>query len=541
MKLSMTQAIKILFITIILSIFMVGCSSEESSKKDDGKSDKPKDGGTITIAMTQEPETLDVHKSSMTSTQNIASKMGGGLLTVDPKTLEIIPYLAEDYKVSDDGLKLEFKIRKGVTFHDGTALTSKSFKETFDRALNPATQSKNVAYYLANVKTINAPDDSTLVIELKSPSVPFLRSLTYGGWLQPYSMETISESGDEFGRNPVGVGPYKFESWKTGNEIVLAKNKDFKWAESFFENKGAAHPDKIVYKMIKDVQTIVAALNSGSIDIADVPAKDIAKFKNNDKFQVLESLGQGLGLYLELNTKNTHLQNQKVRQALNMAVNKEAVIKAVLQGEGVPVNGPLPPTVFGYDSTVEEYGYGFNIEEAKKLLEQAGYRLNQNGVLEKDGKELSLKLASLPQWSLDAQLLQGMYKEIGVKVEIQNYEAGALVAAVTKGQFDMTVMAWTADDPSILSQRFHSSQIGVGNFSQVNDPSLDTLLVKGQTTMDQEERKHIYAEIQRHIVDKAYWVPVYTQKVFTVVNKRVQGIELSKAGSLLYHDSWVSE
>ncbi|WP_103107439.1 ABC transporter substrate-binding protein [Brevibacillus reuszeri] len=534
-------------LAVIAMLVVSGCSGGTSDAdigvaKFEQDIGQPQNGGTITVGYPQEPDTFDVHKSNGASvTDEIAGLMGGTLVYMDPTTHEIKPHLAESYTITPDGKTWTFKIRSGITFHDGTLLTAKTYKETFDRIFDPKTKATSVLSTLGAVKRVKAPDDQTLILELKEPFAPLLINLSIPGWLQPLSMKAIEKSGTDYGRNPVGVGPWKFESWQPGQTVTLTRNDQYKWAEPYYENRGQVRPDKLVFKFVIDKQTRLAALDSGSIDIAiNVPAKDIKKYRSSEEFEVIERMRSGIGLLLEMNMRTEALQDVEVRKALNMAINKEAIIQAALQGEGEIAHSFLPPTFFGYDKAVEELDYKYSQEEAKKLLDAAGWKMGADGTREKNGKKLSLTLLSSESQAKETQLVQAMLGEVGIKVTINNMDPAAMLDAASKGQFDLTVMSYTDVDPDIFYLFFHSSQIGVFNDSAINDPKLDELLVKGRTTVDLEARKQVYSEVQKYMIEQAYLVPIYIDKQFIVVNRRVKGLKLSP-DRLLYTDTWVAQ
>ncbi|MFC5650354.1 ABC transporter substrate-binding protein [Paenibacillus solisilvae] len=546
---------KSLMVGMAVSLFLVGCTKNEASKapvsaekpanQQAAAIGEPKTGGTITVGLSEEPDQLDVQKTGLAVADIISSNFGMGLVSQDPQTLKFEPSLAESWQVSEDGKTWTFKIRSGVTFHDGTSFTAQSYVDTVKRALDPATNAQVAGSNLAEVQSVSAPDATTLVLQLKEPFAPLLQYLSDPGFMQPLSLEAINKAGNQYGRNPVGVGPWKFESWVTGQSITLARNDAFKWPEPFYQNQGAPRPDKLVYKFISENQTRLAALDSGSIDIATgVTAKDIQKYTNNPDFEVKEMLRNGLGLFLMTNTRKPAMQDIHVRKALNMVINKDDLMKAVIQGEGVPAYGPLPPNYFGYDKAVEDYGYKYDIEAAKSELEQAGWTLNSEGMREKDGKALTFELLSMTGvWDQAAQVIQAMCKEIGIEIKITNLEWGTLVDTATKGNFDLTLMGYTYNDPDVLYLFLHSSQTGGLNFSYIKDQKLDDLLVKGRTTVDSDARKQVYADIQKYVVEQAWWVPLYTEKQFSVVNKRVQGLIVHplRGLGLQYYDAWVNQ
>lgn len=537
----------LLFLLLITSLLLiVGCSDEsnesnaEKGGKDEAENAAPQSGGAIRVGVSEEPDTLDIHKTAMGITSQISSHLGGALLTMNPETREIEPHLAESYTVSEDGKTLTFKIRQDVVMQDGTAITATVFKETFDRILNPETGAATVASMLGGVQSVSAPDDETLVIQLEAPSAPLLQNLADASFLQPLSMAAIEEAGDDYGRNPVGVGPWKFNEWVTGQSISLVRNEGYKWPETHHENQGKAYPDSLEYKFIGDNQTLLAALDSGSIDIAyEVTARDAKRYRERKGFHVVEADMQGLGLFMQMNLENEILADVNVRKAINMAINKESIIDAVLDGEGTPAYGPLASSIFGYDPNVEEYGHKFNAEEAIELLESSGWEQNGDGVREKDGQELKFELSTMEDYNQSAQIAQAMLKEIGIEVSIQAWDAGTLIENVSQGDFELSFLTYAFPDPDILYLLFHSSQIGGLNHVRVNDPELDALLEKGRITLDADERKQVYADIQEIVVEEAYWVPIYTNKLLHIVNDRVHNVSIVDS-TMVLHDSWVT-
>ncbi|GAB1532344.1 MULTISPECIES: ABC transporter substrate-binding protein [Brevibacillus] len=537
--------IRSVLLICVLVFSIVGCSSAPTPATDgkqanqQAKVSQPKKGGTITMGYQMEPDTLDPQKTSLPAGNFVGSMLGGSLLILDPFTFELKPHLAESYTISEDGKTMTFKIRSGVKFHDGTPLTAEVFKQSYERALDPKTASPVTGPDVSSIKSISAPDDSTLIFHLDEPSPSLLSNLSYSGYQQPISVEARNKYGNELGRNPVGVGPWKFESWKTGESITLVRNDEYKWAAPFALNQGPVRPDKFVLKFIQDNQTMMAALDSGTIDIATVPPKDAKKYKDHKDFTVLEGM-QPAEYFIGMNLENEILQDVRVRKALNLAINKDALIMADLQGEGVPVYGPIPPTMIGYDAAVEQYGYKYNADQARQLLEEAGWKPNAQGIREKDGKTLSLTML-IEETNPGHQLVQSMFKEIGVEVYIQKYESATALEQALKGEFDLFSTSHGSVDPDILHLLLHSSQIGGLNFFRLSDQQLDSLLNKGRTTTDQVLRQQVFTDIQKRVVEQAYWIPLYSAKTFVVVSNRIQGVKPNPLASLIIQDMWVNE
>ncbi|WP_010278200.1 ABC transporter substrate-binding protein [Paenibacillus senegalensis] len=544
------------FVVLLLALVMLAVSACGSSAPEgpgtsspEGQKDKeeqvnltPKEGGTITVAFSEEPDTLDVQKSGMSTTSTVGGYMGGGLLYYDTETKEIKPDLAESYTVSEDGKTLTFKIKEGITFHDGSPLTAESFKYTFERALDPATNSKSTGVLMGEVDSFEAPDEHTFIIKLKNPSAPLLIRLADSGAFQPLSQQAIEQDGDQYGRNPVGVGPWKFSGWKSSELIELVPNEDFNWGNDSMERQGPPLADKLVIKFITENQTKVAALESGTVDIAfGIPAIHVKRFMDDDKFYVLEDTRSGNGMMLQMNLDKPVFQDIRVRQALNMAIQKQAIIDSVLQGMGEVAHGPLSSTMLGYDQNIESYAYTYNLEEAGKLLDEAGWVMNSNQIREKDGQPLTLNLLASNRFNQEPQLVQGMLKELGVDVKIQTMEHATAIQMAGQGEFDLLTLSYTATDTDTLYPLLHSSQTEGLNFGQITDPVIDAALEKGRTSMNVQDRQAAYEELQRQMVEQAYWIPLYNEKMFAIVNERVQGVQFDAFYSVRLHDSWVNQ
>ena len=266
---------------------------------------------------------------------------------------------------------------------------------------------------------------------------------------------------------------------------MLERNDDFKWAQYYFKNQGSVYPDHLEFKFIKDYQTRMAALDSGSIDATyGVEPRDIKKYQESNDFYVVEVDREGIGQFLELNTENEKLKDVRVRQALNMAIDKEILIQASLDGHGSVANGPLSPNLFGYDPEVENYGYKYDQAEAVKLLESAGYAKNSKGIMEKDGQELTFELITSADGNQDAQIIQAMLKEIGVEVKILTMEIATVVEKASLGEYELTFLSYSYSDPDVLFLLFHSSQINGLNISRTNNAELDALLENARTRND---------------------------------------------------------
>jgi peptide/nickel transport system substrate-binding protein len=535
----MRNLIKIIT-TVLLVVSLMSACSTSKSPNNNSSSKKPTYGGTIVIGTSTEPDSLDPHKTGEAAADNIMENEGASLVFQDPKTKKFHPYLAKSWNISADGKVWTFKLRNDVKFQDGTPFTAESYVKTFQRA-----QKTNLVAggNLTSLSQISAPDKYTLVLKLKQSYAPLLQYLSDPGWMQPLPIKTGKEN---FSRKPIGVGPWVFSSWKNGQSITFKANKDYKWGTNVFSNKKRPYPNKLQYKFISDTQTLLAALDSGSVDaVTNVPANQVGKYIHNQNFYVLQRPRNGLGMFIDFNVKNQFLKDENIRKAINYAIDKKAILKAILHNYGEISYGPLPSSYVGYDKNVEKYGYHLSLKKANQLLQQSGYKKGKNGIYQKNGKELQLTLmtqTNVSDWKNTAVMIQSMLKKVGIQVKVDAREWGSLVADATKHNFDMTIMGYSYSDPDVLSLFLKSSQSKGGlNLGSVIDPKLDKMLDSGRSTLDTQERKKVYAEIQKYVVKKAYWAPMVNETQFFVVSKKVSGLQLQPFQSLLFQDGWVNK
>jgi peptide/nickel transport system substrate-binding protein len=478
----------------------------------------PVPGGKFIYAMSFEPDSLDPHKSG--DAFIVCQFIGASLVARHPDTGEYVPYLAESWTKSPDGLTYEFKLRKDVKFHDGTPLTAQDYAYTFMRAIDPATKSPTAGQTLVGLKSAEAVDDYTLRLNMAMPNSVLMDSLSNTCYLQPLPKAAVEKMGDDFGRNPVGAGPFKFKEWATGEKIVLERNPDFNWGPAFTHG-GAPYIETVEFRIIPEYATRVAALESGDVDLADVETKDVKRIEDLGKYRVYKSISPGSGIHVEMNSTRPPFDDLRVRQALNYAVDRNAIVQAVSNGLGVPLYGPLTPSTLGYWPGAQYVGYQYDPAKAKALLTEAGYKPNASGIMEKDGKPLAFTLLTYGTQGKTGEILQQQFKDIGVQVTLQNVEYGVLFQTLAGGDFDLAIDVLGWPNAGVLFVMFHSSTIGLYNRSRVTslDPAIGAMVVA--TT--QEGFEKTTGDLQRTVVENAYMIPLYGPADTTVINNRVQG------------------
>lgn len=506
-------------LVMLLAIVITGCSTKEDvSTEDNNSGTAKKDGGTLVIARLSDAENLDHHFMSTINAASVThSKIYEGLVGRD-KNAEIKPLLAEEWKQLDD-LTWEFKLRQDVKFHDGTAFNADAVKATFNRLLDPNVGSPRAVVFKM-VKVVKAVDEFTVQFILSEPFSPLLSILASheGGIISPKAIEKF---GKEIINEPNGTGPFVFESWTPGQEIVFTKNKEY-WGTK-------ANVDKVVLQVVPEETTRISMLETGEAHIAEpLSVPMMSTVEASSKVEVYRSEGFGTE-YIGFNFQKEPFNDIRVRKAISHAVEMDSIIKGVYNNVGKKANSLLGSKVFGYHSDMEAYEY--NLNEAKKLLAEAGYP---------DGFETTLKTMDSKERINMAEVIQSQLKGIGVKVNIQVLEYGTFVEQANSGDSEMFILSWrnaTGDADYNQYNLFHTnSQGAAGNTFFYSNQEVDRLIDAARKEKDPNKRIELYAKSQELEMQDAIYIPVRVIENLAAVAKNVDGFEISPSGYLEIND-----
>lgn len=500
-------------------------------------------GGTLTYAIGM-AATLDPHMIRTNVASAVLDMLGASLLTLDPQG-RLAPYLVRKWEISSDGKVWTFDLKRNIEFHDGTPLTAKDYVWTFNRMKSLEGPNAAVAGLTTAVGAWDAPDDYTFRLVLRESYFSFAYMLTFASITQPLSRSAVEAAGGDYGLHPVGVGPYRFKEWRPQEWIALERNPDYSWAPAF-AHAGPPYIGTIEFRMNPDADGIAAGLKAGEYDVADSSAElfpwEAEGIAAAGRYEAFEGVQLALEPYVVINLSRPPLDDVRVRQALNLAVDRKAWIESLWFGYGVEMRGPLPPSTPGYWADIEKLGYGFDLPRAKALMAEAGYLPNEDGVLAKDGKPLRLSLLVPPQtwWVVGARLLRDQYQELGIQVNLRPMDLDTAVATAKTGDFDLFLYASTLVVPGSLIEMFHSANFRGHNLSRAKDPALDEILGQLRTATAVAQHDRAIIEAQKKIVADALIVPLYASSTYTLVSKRVKGARFSVTFNRLdLFDAWI--
>jgi len=493
----------------------------------------PKQGGDIIVTYKDDITTLDPAIGYDWVNWSMIKSLYSRLMDYEPGTPNLVPSLAESFTVSPDGLTYTFKLRKGVKFSSGREVVASDVKYSIERAVNPKTQGPGAGFFGAikgfddetggmteTLSGIETPDDGTVIFHLSRPDATFLHVLAIN-FASVVPKEAVDAAGGDFGKKPVGSGTFILKDWTIGQQLVFERNKDY-----FV--KDMPHIDSFKVEVGQEPLVALLRLQKGEVDIAGdgIPPAKFLEIKNSaDGPQMIvdgEQLHTG---YITLNTKVKPFDNVKVRQAVNMAINKERVTR-ILNGRATPANQPLPPLMPGYDKSFT--GYAYDVAKAKALLAEAGFP---------DGFETVLYSTNTDPQPRIAQAIQQDLAAIGVKAEIRALaQANVISAGGTEGEAPMIWsggMAWIADFPD--PSNFYGPILGCAgavqggwNWSWYCNADLDKRAVAADSMSDpakSAERTAAWGKVFTDIMADAPWVPVINERRVVAKSLRMGGAD----------------
>ncbi len=293
-----------------------------------------------------------------------------------------------------------------------------------------------------------------------------------------------------------------------------------------------------------DAAAAQAAFEAGETDqMQTVNPTSVKTLKAANKYQLVSFLRKGVGLFMEFNVTKAPFDDLALRQALNYAVDKQAIVDVALDGLGQPAYGPLPPSIRGYWDGIVQYAPHYDKAKAADLLDKDGWKLNPSTNLrEKDGKPLAFTLFIQPTdtWKASAQMVQSQLKELGVTMDIQSFEFATLLEKLKAGEQQAGFMGYTYTTPDIVDVWFSSKNIGTGlTLSHNSDPTLDKMIAQQQSMVNWDQRAQILQDIQKYIVDKALWVPIWTNDNYIALQSKIVGAKVHPDGYMILHDAYL--
>ena len=468
---------------------------------------------------TYDPRSLDPALSTDVPTGRAVAYVFDGLVRFTPDA-KVEPALATSWDISRDGTVYTFHLRRGVTFHDGTPFVARQVLHSFERVLDPRLRGgrgwplypiKGARDYAAGTASgiagLSAPNDSTVVITLDQPLAVFVKLLA-----MPVASIVPDSTPANFGEHPVGTGPWKFVEWKHDDYLKFARNSHY--------FGGVAREDSLMARIIPEPSTAEAEFESGNVDILDVPVGETRQWEETDEKKALLQSAPSLRLwYVALNTARGPLRDVRVRQAINIAIDRKSILDQIISGRGTLAAGVIPPALDGYDSTRAPYPY--DPARARQLLAQAGYP---------KGFSIELWSSQEPPFPQVAQTIQSYLKAVGIDAKLVQRDAPSVREASRKGSVDMYVKDWWADYPdaeNFLYPLLATANEGVGgNVSFYSNPDFDRIVTQARRELDDATRVRLYRQADSIAFNDAPMVFLFFYNELYAVQPWIQGFQV---------------
>jgi len=477
------------------------------------------DSRVLRLALKTAPDNLDPALVVDAAGGEICAQLFQGLVRYTPDGV-LTGAAASAWHVEDDGRRYVFSLDPAARFSDGRRVTARDVVASFERVLAPGSASSRrwvldriagagdfAAGNNDHIAGAQAPDDSTVVLELTAPFAPFLSMLAL-----PAAMIVEAAAGaagsDVTTPAPVGSGPWMVGEFRRGDVIALVPNPH--------SPRASRTLDRVRYRVIPEAFTQIAEFESGALDVLDIPSAELRRFLDDAHYRGhIQSRPELRVYYIGLNNQRAPFSDVRVRRALNMAVDVDRLIEVLAAGEAVHAAGAIPPTLPGY---AERDAYPYDPVQARRLLAEAGYP---------EGFTMEIWQRESPEGNRILEAVQGYLAEVGVSARLTRREWSAFKEAVSSGKVDAFLLDWFGDYPdaeNFLYPLFHSDNVGGGgNRAFFRDDAVDSLIERASRTLDDAARARLYARADSLVYDQAPWIYLYFPKIFQAVSPRVEG------------------
>ncbi|MER6135562.1 ABC transporter substrate-binding protein [Streptomyces sp. NPDC001815] len=511
-----------------------------SSSSDTGSSSanaRPRSGGTLTFAVSSDAGCVDPQQVASNDTIYSLRQVVDSLTDQDPRTGKIVPWLAKSWDISADTTTFTFHLRSGVTFSDGSPLTAQVVKDNFDAVPKLGALGTLAQGYLSGVDSTTAVDPLTVRVKFKEPNAQFLQATATHSLGIESSASVKRTPQEKCSKGVVGSGPFTLQSYVQNQSVTLAKRGKYAWGSSLWTKKGEAYLDKLVFKVVPEAGVRSGSLQSGQVDaISSVGKANEATLKGGE-VNLLRRANPGVVFNLGLNNSRPALKDAKVRQAIQIAIDRQQIVDAVFPTGTKAATSILAHTTPDYADLGPDLA--FDAAKSKSLLDAAGWKTGSDGIRSKNGTKLRLTVKWFPNSATNQpalELIQQQLKAVGADVVLKQMQVTQFASTLQSGDFDAVWGNVTRADPDILRSSFSTK---LANFYHLPASPLDSPLSRQAATTDAAKRKQLVEQAQQLIVQNAHVIPVVELQTQLGVAKKVHNLDFDASSRIQLHDTWI--
>ena len=484
----------------------------------------PASAQTLNIMRAGDAPTFDAHRTTWSPAADIINKVQDTLVALDWDGKTPVPYLAKSWEISPDGRTYTFKLRDDVTFCSGKKFTAEDVVYSITRLKNPDTKAP-YSWRAGEVKAVRAIDATTVAYELSEPFSDLLLQLSMFTNVM-INRDNVEALGKDYGLKELdGTGPWCFVNWQPRTEFNLRRHDAYKWAPAMFKNPGPVKFERMQIKIIPEESSRVAAMMSGRFDFTGgFPSSFIPQARANPNLTVTKAEPNFQLLYYGFKITRPMVADPRVREAMSIAINRAEIARGTLLGNADPAFTFIDPAALDYNAKTEGV-VRQDIERAKRLLDEAGWKPGADGMREKDGVKLAPRVyvSASTNSAKVAEAIQGYLRKVGIDWRIQAWDA--TIAPVKMGEQDyeiwsVTVPYLTAGD--LMSLYFDSRNIPTPNRMNWKDEQTDQWLAAGKAALTPEARSLNFGLVQERVMREHLWMPVANVTLYTVTHKRIK-------------------
>lgn len=499
---------------------------------------------TITVGLSQEPVSLDPAAGLYIPEQFIIQQIFDPLIAADPE-LNLYPALATEWSVNEEGTEFSFTLREGVKFHDGTDFSAEAVKVSFDRAAEGKSVAAASPAILADYIETEIVDDFHVIVKFSTPHATFLQDLSRP-WVMISSPAAIEQYGDDYGRHPVGTGPFIFQEWVAQEYVTVTKNEEYAWAPEFYSHDGTAILDEVTFRFLPEAATRLTAFQAGEAQIVQDPSYlEASLYADDPEVNLFTFAAPGMTSHQMLNTEKAPTDDINVRKAMIYAVDQEQISQTAFYGLQPAAHSLISPSTWAFSQEADDM-YRYDPDKAAELLEESGWiDTDGDGIREKDGVKLHLEYPALPAYEeAFMELLAFYFNKAGFDVTITQLDDAGVSEWGYNSQHNLINMGWISRDPSVIDYTYNSANIEGGtesSYTRFRDAHFDELLNTAPQTIDADAREAMYQEIQMIAMENALIVPVHCYGSVYLTESSVEGFRFDSEGFPYMYEISIAE
>jgi peptide/nickel transport system substrate-binding protein len=483
------------------------------------------DAQTLKMMKSLDAPHYDGQRTTWSPTSDIVNMFQDTLVALDWDGKTPIPYLAKSWTISPDGKLYTFKLRDDVSFCSGKKFTADDVIYSFKRLTDPTFKAP-LAWRAGNIKELRAPDPYTVEYELAEPYADLLLNLTMFT-TAIHNKESVEALGKDYGTKAAdGTGPWCFESWQPRTEIVLKRHDAYRWGPSMYQNKGPVKFEKLSIKIVPEDASRVAAMMAGQFDVThQLPLQFIQQVKAAPTLNVQEATPNFQLMYYGYKANRPMVSDKRVREAMNIAINRADIVKGIMLGNAEPAYTFIDPKALDFAPSTKGI-IKEDVERAKKLLDEAGWKMGSDGIREKDGVKLAPKVyfTQVGSFGRITEAIQADMRKIGIDWKVQGFDSTIAFAKMSEQDYEL----WTVTFPylsagDLLNFYFDSRNMPAPNRYNWNDPKTDEYLKLGRAALSDADRAKFYALAQQLVAEEHLMMPVMNVGMYLVTTKKVKG------------------